>query len=78
MFPRTQAMENIMKLSLTVDETCKAIGIGRTKFYALVKAKKLKAVKIGKRTYVLLAELERFLAGLDDYSTQFPAATDER
>ena len=67
-----------MKLSLTVDETCKAIGIGRTKFYELVNAGKLKTVKIGKRRYVLLAELERFLGGLTDYSAPLSDAAGGR
>lgn len=37
---------------LTIPEACATIRIGRTKFYQLLNAGEIKAVKIGKKTLV--------------------------
>jgi excisionase family DNA binding protein len=48
-----------------VDEFCALVGnISRTTFYELVKAGRLRTVKLGSRTYVSRAERERFLSSL--------------
>ena len=39
--------------------------IGRSKFYELVKEGKITPTKIGRRTFFSAAELERFVASLD-------------
>ncbi len=48
-------------LALSVDDTAKALGIGATLVWRLIKDKKLKAVKIYGRTVVPVAEIESFL-----------------
>lgn len=58
------------KLSYTLDETCAAIGIGKTKCYQFLDSGALPAKKIGKRTIILGADLEEFLSNLEAYSTQ--------
>lgn len=43
-------------------------GIGNTKYYSLLK-KDIKAVKIGRRTFVWRSELERYAATLPSYKS---------
>jgi excisionase family DNA binding protein len=47
--------------TLTVDEFCKMVGIGRSTFYKAVAAGDLKPRKYGKRTFVTRDELKRFV-----------------
>ncbi len=49
---------------LSVEQSCDVLGIGRTNFYGLVVAEKLSVVKIGRRTFVRVEELDRFVAAL--------------
>jgi len=44
-------------ITVSVDEARKALGIGRTKFYELVGEGRLKTLKIGRRTLVLVASI---------------------
>lgn len=44
------------KLTYTVDEAAKLIGLGRNTVYALAKAKKIPAIQVGRR-YVINAEM---------------------
>lgn len=48
------------KINWRVAEFCQAFGIGRTKFYALVKAGHIQITKCGRRTLISCAEAERF------------------
>jgi excisionase family DNA binding protein len=58
MTPRTQAMTHV---ALSISDVVAAIGIGRTKVYAAIKAGELPTVKIGKRTLVLAEDLRVWL-----------------
>ena len=49
---------------LSVSEACRVAGIGRTKIYEAISEGRLKARKLGKRTLVLRADLQTFLASL--------------
>ena len=49
-------------LALSVDDACKALGIGRTMLYELVAAGKLKSFLIGGRRLFQKSELEAFVA----------------
>jgi len=42
--------------AMTVKEFCRKYGIGRTKFYEEINAGRLRAVKCGKRTLVLIRD----------------------
>ncbi|GLK44483.1 MULTISPECIES: helix-turn-helix domain-containing protein [Novosphingobium] len=44
-------------LTLTIDDTKKAIGLGRTKIYDLIGQGKLETVKVGRRTLVKTASI---------------------
>ena len=50
--------------TLTVDEFCKMIGIGRSTFYKAVGAGDLKVRKYGKRTLITQEEMKRFVANM--------------
>jgi excisionase family DNA binding protein len=47
--------------TLTVDEFCRMIGIGRSTFYKAVGAGDLKVRKYGKRTFITQEEMKRFV-----------------
>lgn len=49
------------KVLLSVDEVVKATSIGRTTIFSLLKSGDLKAVKVGKRTFVRPADLNEFV-----------------
>jgi len=56
---------------LTTQDALKALRIGRTNFYARLKAGDLDAVKIGRRTYVRQSAIQTFVQALKPYrSTQ--------
>jgi excisionase family DNA binding protein len=46
-------------ITVTVATALAVTGLGRTKFYELVKAGRIKTVSIGRRTLVVFADLER-------------------
>jgi excisionase family DNA binding protein len=50
--------------TLTVNEFCVMIGIGRSTFYKAVAAGDLKVRKYGKRTFVTTEEMKRFVESL--------------
>lgn len=45
----------------TIKEACKAAGMGRTKFYELIKGGELKTTSVGRRRLVQVPSLLRFL-----------------
>ena len=51
-------------LANTIPDTCRRLGIKNTTAYKLIKDGKLHAVKLGGRTVVLEAELQRFVLSL--------------
>ncbi|MDD5094756.1 MAG: helix-turn-helix domain-containing protein [Dehalococcoidia bacterium] len=50
------------RLTLTVEETAKLLGIGRNVAYEMVAQGKLPALRLGKRIVISRAGLERMLA----------------
>jgi excisionase family DNA binding protein len=55
---------NLTKATYSVAETMAHLSVGRTKLYELIKTKKLKPLKIGKKTIFPAAELAGFLSSL--------------
>ncbi|MBS7668809.1 helix-turn-helix domain-containing protein [Croceicoccus gelatinilyticus] len=51
-------------VTVTVDQACAALGIGRTKLYELVSQPNdgLRAIKCGRRTLITTASIREFVA----------------
>lgn len=49
------------KITATISETAKALGLGRTKVYELIKQKKLESIKIGTRRLVKVSSIQRLV-----------------
>lgn len=56
------------QLTLSIEETKIATGLGRTKLYQLINTGTLPAKKIGKRTLILKSDLDTFLENLQPYN----------
>jgi excisionase family DNA binding protein len=54
--------QQITPLTVGVESAYRSLGIGRTAFYALVRAGEIRLIKLGKRSLVPCAELERLVA----------------
>jgi predicted DNA-binding transcriptional regulator AlpA len=52
------------KISVTIPEAIAISGIGRSSLYGVFKSGAIKPRKLGKRTLVLVADLERYIASL--------------
>ena len=50
------------KLALSPSEGRRAIGVGRTTFYNLISSGALRAVRVGRRLVIPVAEIKRFLS----------------
>ena len=50
-------------LTITVNDACKALGLGRTKIYELIAKGTLDTLKIGKRTLIKTASLRALVNG---------------
>jgi excisionase family DNA binding protein len=51
-------------LAYTISEACAMARIGRTAIYELIASGELRAVKRGRRTLILAADLRRFVGNL--------------
>ena len=67
----------IDKLALSIPEAASASGLGRTLLYQDIAEGRLRAVKRGRRTLVLLDDLKTYLAGLETFKAQKKEASDE-
>ena len=50
---------------ITVQEACRRLGIGRTTLNSLLSDHKLTRLKIGRRTLITCADLDRFISSLN-------------
>ncbi|WP_425485436.1 helix-turn-helix domain-containing protein [Chthonobacter rhizosphaerae] len=51
-------------LSYRIDSACRALGVGRTKLYALIGAGEIRPIRIGRRVLIPRSELETLLRRL--------------
>lgn len=51
----------ISPLALSINETAKALGLGRTSVYALIGDGKLATIKLGRRTLVKVESIRRLI-----------------
>jgi excisionase family DNA binding protein len=59
--PRVSVAPDSVKLAYTIKEVRKLVGIGHTKLYEAIGANELRAVKHGKRTFILARDLQVWL-----------------
>ena len=57
------ASMNVPKLTYSVPEACEALQISRTTLWKLVRSRRLKPVRIGRRVLFSLKALEDFING---------------
>ena len=50
-------------IAASINETAKALSLGRTSIYALIREGRLETVKLGRRTLVKVASIRRLLDG---------------
>jgi excisionase family DNA binding protein len=55
---------NAVPLTLSIEDVCKATGIGRTSIYNAIRDGRLRAVKFAGRTLIRVEDLKAFLDGL--------------
>ena len=60
--PKPKPVHTVVPVSYCVEDAARALGIGRTFAFNLIKEGKLKAVHIGRRTLVPVAEVEAFMS----------------
>lgn len=59
--PRPAEIPFMQRPTCTIKEACKAAGMGRTKFYELIKGGELKTISVGRRRLVQVPSLLKFL-----------------
>lgn len=52
-------------LAISINDTAKALGIGRSSVYALLKSGKLDAIKIGRRTLLTTESIKQLAQSRD-------------
>lgn len=62
-----QNAQSIAQRQLTIPEAAEALRTSRSAIYTALKEGNLRAKKMGRRTYILVAELDRFVAELPEY-----------
>jgi excisionase family DNA binding protein len=51
--------QNMEPLAVSINAAAKALGVGRSSVYSLIKTGKLEAIKIGRRTLLTTASIKR-------------------
>jgi excisionase family DNA binding protein len=54
---------NVQKLAYSIPEVCEALQISRTTLWKLVRSRRLKPVRIGRRVLFSMKAIEEFLNG---------------
>ncbi len=60
----TECQNMLQRAAYSVNETLEILPIGRTKLYDLMNHRKLRKVKVGKKTLILASDIQTFLEGL--------------
>jgi excisionase family DNA binding protein len=50
-------------IATSINDTAKALGLGRTSIYALIRKGRLETVKLGRRTLVKVDSIRRLIEG---------------
>jgi excisionase family DNA binding protein len=49
-------------ITATINDTAKALGLGRTSIYSLIREGRLEAIKLGRRTLIKVESIHRLIA----------------
>lgn len=49
-------------ITATINDTAKALGLGRTSIYSLIREGRLEAIKMGRRTLIKVESIHRLIA----------------
>jgi excisionase family DNA binding protein len=60
------------RMALSIPESCKLSGIGRSKLYQAIQTGALRARKLGKKTLILPEDLQQWLVDLPSYEPKRP------
>lgn len=52
----------MLPITATINDTAKALGLGRTSIYALIREGRLEAIKMGRRTLIKVESIHRLVA----------------
>ena len=55
---------HVQPITVSISDTAKALGLGRTSIYALIREGRLATVKLGRRNLVKVESIRRLLEGL--------------
>jgi hypothetical protein len=66
------------RLLLSVNDVMAATGLGRTTIFSLFNSGDLKAVKVGRRTFVRPDDLQSFVDGCEERDGVGPGAGDDQ
>lgn len=53
------------QLAVSINDTAKSLGLGRTSIYAMITDGRLEAFKLGRRTLIKAESIRRLVAGRD-------------
>lgn len=61
-------------ITTSVNDAARALGLGRTSIYALIREGRLETIKLGRRTLVKTESIRRLVANQKTYSDQIERA----
>lgn len=66
--------DHATKLTYSIAEACRALGVGQTTVYDLIEAKRLRKVKLGRRALIPAESLRAFVASPPEDQPEHRAA----
>jgi excisionase family DNA binding protein len=58
------------RITISVDETMSATGIGRTLLYQLLNDRSIRSIKVGAKRLVIVASIHEWIAGQENFQSE--------